>query len=55
MIIFIDSSAYIAYYNKRDRNHNKAVSLIKRTRDGELGPIINGNYSTNMFYSLFEF
>jgi len=40
MIIFIDSSAYIAYYNKRDRNHNKAVSLIKRIRDGELGPII---------------
>ena len=40
MILFTDSSAYIAYYNKRDKNHNKAVSLVKRIRNGEFGPVI---------------
>jgi len=40
MILFADSSAYIAYYNKRDRNHNKAISLVKRIRSGEFGSVI---------------
>lgn len=40
MIIFADSSAYIAYYNKRDKNHNKAVSLVKKIRNREFGPVI---------------
>lgn len=40
MIIFAGSSAYIAYYNKRDKNHGKAVSLVRRIRDREFGPTI---------------
>ncbi len=40
MMIFADSSAYIAYYNKRDKNHNKAVSLVKKIRNREFGPVI---------------
>ena len=35
MILFADSSAYIAYYNKRDRNHARAVSLVERIRKRE--------------------
>ena len=40
MILFVDSSAYIAYYNKRDRNHARAVSLVERIRKREFGPTI---------------
>ena len=40
MIIFADSSAYIAYYNKRDKNHNKAISLVKKIKEREFGPVI---------------
>jgi len=40
MIVFADSSAYIAYYNKRDKNHNKALSFVKKIRDREFGPVI---------------
>ena len=40
MIVFADSSAYIAYYNKRDKNHNKAISFIKKIRNRDFGPVI---------------
>ena len=40
MIVFADSSAYIAYYNKRDKNHNKALSFVKKIRDRDFGPVI---------------
>ncbi len=39
-MIFVDSSAYIAYYNKRDKNHEAAVSFVKKIRDREFGPVI---------------
>jgi len=40
MKIFIDSSAYIAYYNKRDENHKKAKNLLDKIKSKEISPII---------------
>ena len=40
MNLFIDSSAYIAFYNKRDKNHDKALSFINKIKNKELGPVI---------------
>lgn len=40
MKIFIDSSAYIAYYNKRDENHEKAKNFLDKIRSKEISPII---------------
>jgi len=40
MKIFIDSSAYIAYYNKRDENHEKAKNFLDKIKSKEISPII---------------
>ena len=40
MKVFIDTSAYIAYYNIRDKNHVAARSFMKKVFEGEYGPII---------------
>jgi len=40
MKLFVDTSAYIAYYNVRDKNHDAARSFIKRIVNEELGPVI---------------
>ena len=37
--MFIDSSAYIALYNRRDRNHGRAREFVGRVRERELGPV----------------
>jgi len=35
--VLIDSGIFIAYYNKRDENHEQAVELIKQIEDNKLG------------------
>jgi len=40
MKIFIDTSAYIAYYNVRDKNHGAARSFIERITGEEFGPVM---------------
>lgn len=40
MKLFIDSSAYIAFYNKRDEKHDEAKGFIDEVRRGIFGPVI---------------
>ncbi len=43
-MIFIDSSVFIAYANKRDRFHSRAETLIRDTVQGEYGQAITSDY-----------
>jgi len=43
-MIFIDSSAFIAYYNKRDQHHEKAVKIFKKISAGDFGRPITSDY-----------
>lgn len=40
MKLFIDSSAYIAFYNSRDEKHDEAKSFIDEIRKEVFGPVI---------------
>lgn len=40
MKLFIDSSAYIAFYNKRDEKHGEAEGFIDEVKRGVFGPVI---------------
>lgn len=40
VMIFLDSSAIIAYKNKDDVNHKKAVVIFSRIADGEYGQVV---------------
>lgn len=40
MKLFIDSSAYIAFYNERDEKHREALSFIDEIKKGVFGPVI---------------
>jgi len=39
MKIFVDTSAYVAYFNVRDRNHDMARSFMTRVVNEEFGPV----------------
>ncbi len=41
---FIDSSVLVAYYNKRDVHHARAVELIKKCIEGEFGEVYASDY-----------
>jgi len=38
--IFVDASAYIAYFNVRDKNHGRAMSFLERVRNREIWPVV---------------
>ncbi|MDI6903888.1 MAG: PIN domain-containing protein [Candidatus Bathyarchaeia archaeon] len=40
MKLFIDSSAYIAFYNERDEKHREAEGFIDEIKKGFFGPVI---------------
>lgn len=40
MKLFIDSSAYIAFYNERDEKHHEAEKFIEEIKNGVFGPVI---------------
>lgn len=40
MKLFIDSSAYIAFYNQRDEKHSEANEFITEIKNGIFGPVI---------------
>jgi|TARA_B100002003_G_C14082041_1_gene520524 predicted nucleic acid-binding protein len=42
-MIFLDSSVIIAYYNEKDKHHNRAVKIIKTISSGKEDIIINEN------------
>ena len=43
-MIFIDSSAFIAYYREAASNHGKAVALFTKIDGGELGEPVASDY-----------
>lgn len=40
MKLFIDSSAYIAFYNERDEKHSEADGFISEIKGAVFGPVI---------------
>lgn len=40
MKLFIDSSAYIAFYNERDEKHREAEGFMNEVKKGVFGPVI---------------
>ena len=44
MSVFIDSGIFIAFHNTRDRNHNRALELIKEIAAGSLGSAYTSDY-----------
>ena len=44
MGIFLDSNIYIAFANKRDRDHKRARELMDRVRKGEFGISYTSDY-----------
>lgn len=47
MTIFIDSGAFIAYYNKRDEFHNIAIELFNELEKGSFGYATTSDYMLN--------
>ena len=41
---FIDSNIFIAFANRRDRDHARSVDLMDRVRRGEIGPAYTSDY-----------
>ncbi len=44
MSIFVDTGAFVAYRNKRDKYHNEADILLRKTLKGEFGKIYTSDY-----------
>lgn len=44
MSVFIDANVFIAFANKRDRNHTRSSELMNRVRKGELGLPYTSDY-----------
>nr|MDO8061678.1 type II toxin-antitoxin system VapC family toxin [Candidatus Freyrarchaeum guaymaensis] len=44
MSVFIDTGVFIAFHNMRDRNHSRAVELVKRAARGEFGILYTSDY-----------
>ena len=43
-MIFVDTCILVAYYNDRDRDHERGVELIKKAVKGEYGKIYISDY-----------
>jgi hypothetical protein len=44
MSIFIDTGAFIAFHNIRDKNHSNALKLIRKAASGEFGILYTSDY-----------
>ncbi len=44
MTVFIDTSVFVAYYNKRDVHHERAVSILKEIDAGKHGKVFTSDY-----------
>ncbi|MEM2107628.1 MAG: PIN domain-containing protein [Candidatus Bathyarchaeia archaeon] len=44
MSVFIDSNIFVAFANKRDRDHSKGKDLMNRLRRGEFGQPYSSDY-----------
>ncbi|MDJ0269286.1 MAG: PIN domain-containing protein [Aigarchaeota archaeon] len=42
--MFLDSNVFIAFYNKRDSNHTRAVELINMIANADLGTPYTSDY-----------
>ena len=47
MSIFIDTGVFVAFHNTRDRNHSRAVELLKQVASGEYGSVYTSDYVFN--------
>ena len=43
-MIFIDSSVYVAFYNKDDSQHQKAVGVLEKVASGNFGNEVTSDY-----------
>lgn len=41
---FVDTNIFVAFANKRDRDHGRAVGLLDRVRRGEFGLVYTSDY-----------
>ncbi|MFQ6095741.1 MAG: type II toxin-antitoxin system VapC family toxin [Candidatus Bathyarchaeia archaeon] len=44
MSVFVDTGVFIAFHNTRDRNHNRALELMRSIVNGELGTAYTSDY-----------
>ncbi|MEX2701511.1 MAG: type II toxin-antitoxin system VapC family toxin [Candidatus Baldrarchaeota archaeon] len=44
MSVFIDTGIFVAFFNKRDENHKRAVELLKNALSGEFGILYTSDY-----------
>lgn len=44
MGVFLDTGLFVAFHNTRDENHNRALELMRRIVDGELGTAYTSDY-----------
>ena len=44
MGVFLDTGIFVAFHNTRDENHNRALELMRRIVDGELGTAYTSDY-----------
>lgn len=43
-MIFIDSSAFVAYYNKRDEHHGEAAEVFEEISSRKFGEAVSSDY-----------
>ncbi len=44
MSIFLDTGVYVAFINKKDKNHDRALVLMKELASGKYGPGYTSDY-----------
>lgn len=44
MSVFLDSSAIVAYYNKRDQHHERAIEILTEVFNEKYGLIYTSDY-----------
>jgi len=44
MGVFLDTGVFVAFHNIRDANHNRALELMRKVVDGELGTAYTSDY-----------
>ena len=44
MSVFIDTGIFVAFHNTRDKNHGRALKLIRRAVSGEFGILYTSDY-----------
>ena len=44
MSIFVDTGIFIAFFNKRDKKHKRAVELLRKAMSGDFGTLYTSDY-----------